>query len=313
MKNAAQSGDYCSKMKTAFDLAENDQSSTFDAVNDAPIARHAYVGSCVSSERLGWEGVLLECGMRSDWQVDETMINGHHLVMNLGDSNLGFETRGECNWVAARLAPLEFWIVPEERPFSVRRMTAPCLATCTIDGRYLDSLAGCHFELDAGIGITDGVLARLIQALIAVIEDRANYSQALAAELIRATINALAARHGHPAAELKIKGGIAPSHMKSLLAWLQEHIEDPLTVGQMAAHVGLSEAHFSREFKRSTGSTPWDYVVRMRLEGARDSLLNGGSFADVASQFGFADQSHMARLFKLRFGQSPSAFIKANK
>ncbi len=101
--------------------------------------------------------------------------------------------------------------------------------------------------------------------------------------------------------------------MKSLLAWLQEHIEDPLTVGQMAARVGLSAAHFSREFKRSTGSTPWDYVVRMRLEGARDALLNGGSFAGVALQFGFADQSHMARLFKSRFGRSPSAFIKANK
>jgi AraC family transcriptional regulator len=101
--------------------------------------------------------------------------------------------------------------------------------------------------------------------------------------------------------------------MKSLLAWLQEHIEDPLTVGQMAAQVGLSAAHFSREFKRSTGSTPWDYVVRMRLDGARDALLEGGCVARVASQFGFADQSHLARLFKLHFGLSPSAFIKAKR
>ncbi len=241
------------------------------------------------------------------------MVNGHHLVMNLADSNLGFETRGESHWLTARLAPLELWIIPEGRPFSVRSMTESRVACCTVDGRYLDSLAGCHFELDAGIGICDPVLARLIQALLAVIEDNANYSQALAAEVIRAAVNALAARHGHPAAELKMKGGIAPSQMKSLCAWLQEHIEGPLTVGLMAAQVGLSAAHFSREFKRSTGSTPWDYVVRMRLDRARDSLLNGDSPAGVASQFGFADQSHLARLFKVRFGLSPSAFIKANK
>jgi len=267
----------------------------------------------VSSEPLAWEGVHLESFRRRRWQVDESMVGGHHLVMNLAGVSLGFETRSESHWFTAQLAPLEFWIIPEGRPFSVRSMTESHLACCTIDGRYLDSLAGCHFELDAGMGIADPVLARLIQALLAVIEDQANYSRALAVEIIRASVNALAARHGHPAAELKVKGGIAPNQMKSLLAWLRDHIEEPLTVGLMAAQVGLSAAHFSREFKRSTGSTPWDYVVRMRLDHARDALLNGGCLARIASQFGFADQSHMARLFKLRFGLSPSAFLKANR
>jgi AraC family transcriptional regulator len=286
---------------------------TVDTAAASADLRHAQPGNFVSSEPLAWEGIHLESGWRRGWQVDETMQNGHHLVMNLADRNLEFETLGESRWCAAQLGPLEFWIIPEGRPFSVRRMTEARLASCTIDGRYLDSLAGCHFELDAGIGIADPVLARLIQALVAVIEDQANYSQALAAEVIRAAVNALAVRHGHPAAELKMKGGIAPNQMKSLIAWLQEHIEHPLTVGLMAAQVGLSAAHFSREFKRSTGSTPWDYVVRMRLERAREALLNGACLAGVASQFGFADQSHMARLFKVRFGLSPSAFIKANR
>ena len=285
MKNAALNGDFC----------------------------YPYSGNSISSQPLGWEGIALEAGVRRRWQVDETMINGHHLVMNLAGSALGFETRAESRWLAARLAPLELWITPEGRPFSVRGMTNSYVACCTIDGWYLDSLAGCHFELNDGIGIVDPVLARLLQALLAVIEDKVNYSQALAVEVIKAAVNALAVRHGHPAAELKMKGGIAPNQMKSLFAWLQEHIEDPLTVGLMAAQVGLSAAHFSREFKRSAGSTPWDYVVRIRLDRARDSLLDGGSLSDVAAQLGFADQSHMARLFKLRFGLSPSAFIRANK
>jgi len=294
-------------------LPETEPTSAVDKLRAMPNARPAVSGGFVSSEPLGWEGFHLDAGIRRDWQVDEMMVNGHHLLMNLTESHLYFESCEASHWITARLAPLEFWIIPEGRSFSLRRMTELRHALCTIDGRYLDSLAGCHFELDAGIGIADPVLARLIQALIAIIEDKKNYSQALAAEIIRATVNALAVRHGHPAAELKAKGGIAPSQMKSLVAWLQQHIEDPLTVGLMAAQVGLSAAHFSREFKRSTGSTPWDYVVCMRLDRARDSLLNGGSLAGVASQFGFADQSHMARLFKSRFGLSPSAFIKANK
>jgi AraC family transcriptional regulator len=265
------------------------------------------------SDLFGWDGLYLEAGQRGSWDVEERMVNGHLLTMNLGDHDIHFETRGDDAWVAARLAPLDFWINPEGRRFSVRKMATSFYASYTIDGRYLDSLAGCHFELDAGVGIHDPVLARLAQALIAIVEDKARYSRALAAELIRAFVNAVAARHGHPALELKAKGGIAPSQMKALDEWLQEHLQDPLTVGAMAARVGLSAAHFSREFKRSTGVTPWDYVVRLRLDRARDALMKGAYAAIVASDLGFADQSHMARLFKLRFGVSPSAFVKANR
>jgi len=150
------------------------------------------------------------------------------------------------------------------------------------------------------------------QALIAIVEDAAHYSQPLAAEVIRTFVNAAAARHGHPAAELKVKGGIAPSQMTLLVDWLREHIQEPLSVGLMAAQVGLSDAHFSREFKRSTGLTPWDYVVRLRLDHAREALLSGSCSTAVASQFGFADQSHLARLFKARFGVTPAAFVKSH-
>jgi AraC family transcriptional regulator len=314
LKIAALNGDFCCYMKNSLArLPRNSPPSTAKKAAESPISVLGESRIFATSEPLGWEGLHLEAGFRRGWQVDEIMVNGHHLMMNLADHDLCFETRSDGGWIAARLAPLGFWINPEGRPFSVRKMTDSRYASCTIDGRHLDSLAGCHFELDAGMGIDDPVLARLVQALIAIVEDEAHYSQALAAEVIRAFVNAVAARHGHPAAELKVKGGIAPNQMKSLLAWLQEHIQDPLTVGLMASQVGLSAAHFSREFKRSTGLTPWDYVVRIRLDRARESLMNGDCSATVASHFGFADQSHMARLFKVRFGVSPSAYVKANK
>lgn len=297
----------------ALSLPDDRLPTTVGTVTDATNAGHARDENLVSSAQLGWQGFHLIAGIRRGWPVDDSMNGGHHVFMNLGPGELCFQSCEESDWRSAQLAPLEFWIIPEGCAISVRNMSESRHAFCTVDGRYLDSLAGCHFELEAGIGIVDPVLARLIQALIAMIEDTARYSQALATEIIRAAVNALAARHGHPAAELKVKGGIAPSQMKSLLTWLKDHIEEEITVSVMAAQVGLSAAHFSREFKRSTGSTPWDYVVSMRLDRARDSLLNGGCFASVASQFGFADQSHMARLFKVRFGLSPSAFVKANK
>jgi hypothetical protein len=190
-------------------LRRNSSPSIAHKVAASPSSQPGGTRSFASSEAFGWDGLHLEAGFRRGWQVDEIMLNGHHLTMNLDDDDLCFETRDDSDWVTVRLAPLEFWINPEGRPFSVRKMADSRYASCTIDGRYLDSLAGCHFELDAGTGIGDPVLARLVQALIAIIEDKAHYSQALAAEVIRAFVNAVAARHGHPAEELKAKGGIA--------------------------------------------------------------------------------------------------------
>jgi AraC-like DNA-binding protein len=301
------------KNSLATDLSTNSRAPTANRQTGSLIKGLGEAGRFVSSAPYQWDGLLLEAGFRHASHFDDVMVNGHRLMMNLAERDLCFEIHDDGDWMPVRLASLEFWINPEGRPFSVRGMPESTYASCTIDGRYLDTLAGCHFELDSGIGIKDPVLARLVQVLIAIVEDAAHYSQPLAAEVIRAFVNAAAARHGHPAAELKPKGGIAPSQMKLLLGWLQEHLQDPLTVGLMATQVGLSAAHFSREFKRSTGLTPWDYVVRLRLDHARESLLNGNCSTAVATQFGFADQSHLARLFKLRFGVSPAAFVRASK
>ena len=263
-----------------------------------------------SSESLSWEGFHLEVVTRNGWHVEEMTVGGHLLIINLDVVDLHFETRDDSDWREARLAPDKFWIIPEGWPFSIHSLTHSRYARCIIDGRYLDSLTGCHFELDAGIGIADPVLAQLLRVLVTILDDKAQYSQVLASELVRSMVSALAVRHGHPAPELKSKGGIAPDQMKALDAWLQAHIQNTLTVGLMAAQVGLSNAHFSREFKRSMGVTPWEYVVRLRLDGARAALLRGISATNVALEFGFSDQSHLSRLFKLRFGTTPAAFVK---
>src|SRR3546814_8618444 len=62
----------------------------------------------------------------------------------------------------------------------------------------------------------------------------------------------------------------------------------------MSQRVSLSIAHFSREFKRSVGSTPWAYVMARRLMLAHQKLREGCSVSSVAYHCGFADQSHLS-------------------
>jgi AraC family transcriptional regulator len=93
------------------------------------------------------------------------------------------------------------------------------------------------------------------------------------------------------------------------LARLDRHIDGnldtPLTLEGLASFVKRSKFHFARLFKGSTGVTPHQYVVRRRVERARELLRAGGIIAEVAMEVGFASQSHLHAHIRRAFGCTP--------
>lgn len=265
-----------------------------------------------SSDGREWDGVQIDVARSRGWHVDDLMVDGHLLAFNLADRPLHYLTRNETDWVSVSLPPMGFWINPEGRPFSIEHDENSYYASIFVNGSYLDEVAGRHFELKAGNGVTDNVLATLAQSIIGLLFDERSYCQELCTQVNRAFVYALATRHGH-AASAYVKGGIAPAQLKSLMAWIENNLQEAITVREMAARVGLSAAHFSREFKRSTGHTPWEYVIQLRLEGARRLLEAGTPSSEAALRYGFSDQAHLSRLFKHKYGMTPSSFVKTHR
>jgi AraC-like DNA-binding protein len=237
------------------------------------------------------------------------MVDGHLLAINLADRDLNYRMRSEAEWQSAKLPPLGFWIHPEGRPFSIHHDEEVYYASIFVDGGFLDQVCGQHYELKAQNGVVDQVLAHITQALIATMMDARSYSAEVADRLIRTFVYTLAKRHGQPKPACQ-RGGIAPAQLRALLAWLEKNLHNPITVRDMASRVGISAAHFSREFKRSMGHTPWDYVVDQRLDRAVRCLEAGIPVSITALRCGFSDQSHLCRLFKQKYGVTPSTFIK---
>ena len=106
-----------------------------------------------------------------------------------------------------------------------------------------------------------------------------------------------------------LRGGLGPARLRTVTEFVHAKMRDELTLIQMAESVDLSPAHFSRMFRKSTGETPHQFVLRNRIERAQEILrAPEARVLDVAVACGFKTQQHFARVFRHMCGTSPREY-----
>lgn len=94
--------------------------------------------------------------------------------------------------------------------------------------------------------------------------------------------------------------------------YIHAHLSDDLSLEELAKQVGFSPFYFARLFRRSSGESVHQYVLRLRLDHARHLLgCTRLSISQVALNSGFAHQSHLTRAFRRRFGVTPASYRRA--
>jgi transcriptional regulator GlxA family with amidase domain len=97
-----------------------------------------------------------------------------------------------------------------------------------------------------------------------------------------------------------------------LLTWAREHLDEKLTVEDLAERAGMSSRHFTRAFIAETGSTPSKAIERLRIEVARARVQSSSEAIErVAEVTGFRDPERMRRAFIRAFGQPPQSLRRA--
>jgi AraC family transcriptional regulator len=103
--------------------------------------------------------------------------------------------------------------------------------------------------------------------------------------------------------------GLRPHELRQVVDYIQAHLAADLALAELAGLVHLSPFHFARRFRQATGQSVHQYVIDRRLDAAKRLLaMQSASIAEIAAHTGFADQSHLTRHFKRRFGVAPGAF-----
>jgi AraC-like DNA-binding protein len=98
--------------------------------------------------------------------------------------------------------------------------------------------------------------------------------------------------------------------IRKVTRYISQHYADRISVRQMADMVGLNTVYFGALFKRQTGFTMNQYLMKIRVSNA-ESLLQTGEYSvnDVAEYCGFANIAHFFKHFKALTGEAPSSRI----
>jgi AraC family transcriptional regulator len=96
------------------------------------------------------------------------------------------------------------------------------------------------------------------------------------------------------------------TYMQTIIDYIEDHIEEPISIEEISAHVGYSRFYLHRLFLTYTGYSIMDYVRTRKMQYALCSLKKGEKVIDVALQYGYASERSFRRAFRLVYQASPS-------
>jgi AraC family transcriptional regulator len=154
------------------------------------------------------------------------------------------------------------------------------------------------------------VIALLDAAVGQIDHEKAVHGTILkAASLLRNQINPEVA----PPA-LDRRGGLRAWQARKVRAYIDSHITAPVLVADLCALAQLSEAHFSRAFRRTFGKSPHAFLIRRRVQLAAQYMLQTEApLSDIALRCGFTDQPHLCKHFRQITGCTPAAWRRAHR
>jgi AraC family transcriptional regulator len=177
--------------------------------------------------------------------------------------------------------------------------------------RLADDLGGNRIDdlaIRPGVAANDPVMANLGSCLLPAIERPEQLSTLFVDHVVMALHAHLAQRYGGmQVPRMSGRGSLTPWQLRLARDTIDAHLDEGISLAQIAFDCGLSVSHFARAFTYSTGIPPHRWLMQRRVDRAKDLMrATTTPLAEVAITCGFSDQSHFTRVFSRATGTTPS-------
>lgn len=268
----------------------------------------------VSSGPLGWNGLIAERFRHSPAEHHFPALPEDTASLYLGQPvrsvrwsgdgiHEGPTSKGDVT-VKASGQPVG-WYFDKDVDLLVMRL-APAFLRHVAEENGLNADA---VELRSSLDRRDDAVKHLGLAMLAEMEAGGASGRVYGDALTTALATHLLRNHGtSPQAVPDGRGGLPRGTLRRVTDFVNDNLSTDLGLSEMAGVANLSRYHFSRQFKRSTGLSPHQYVIQRRVKRARELLSKTDlSVGDVASAVGFTHQSHLAHHVRRHFGVPPTS------
>jgi len=210
------------------------------------------------------------------------------------------------------LAFPEICVMPPQRGCDITMPTAQSVLVFGLDMHYCDELAmkqhGTRCRIPDCLVTMDPFVRRMGTTLaVALRRDQAPQEEAMkgfARDLAAHVVNAYA----KPSAG-RMRRGLSPERLARVKKAIEAGLGTSLSTATLAGVAHLSEFHFCRMFRYSTGYSPHAYVTMMRMDRARELLESGGlTIREIAEAVGYKTQAHFTCVFHAYCGSTPAAY-----
>jgi len=269
-----------------------------------------------TSREIDFPGpVLMERYLCQPGERIEAQLDAHVVSMHLARSTV-FEQRTSSgrfrNVVKSEGAITLF---PAGRIPEVKLKGATELAYCAFTPEYMrevleEEFSGRAVSLHVRTNLHDLRLRRLLERMITLLQESIPCSRLYLDSLTHEIAVRALELHAERCSEYRQKiSSLPPYIFRRVAEMLGDNLHERIRLGDLAALCGYSRAHFLRMFQVTTGVTPYEYHMQMRIQHAMTLLTSSARpLIEIAAACGFSSQSHLASVFRKRVGTTPSEF-----
>jgi AraC family transcriptional regulator len=139
--------------------------------------------------------------------------------------------------------------------------------------------------------------------------DQRRYLEALGVVMTHELVRIDTGRHS---AQASINGDLAAWRRRKVIAYIEEHLAEPISLEVLAGLVGLSACYLCRAFRQSFGMPPLRYQLSQRIERAKALLAKSAApVTDISFTVGYNDPSAFCTAFRRVAGLTPSAYRRS--